>query len=422
MLGDSMIKKIKEVCEVNPEQIPGNTHLHHKILYIDIESVENGKIKGVKEFEFRHAPSRARRVVKEGDTIFSTVRPYLRAFAFIKHEHDKKICSTGFAVLRANEKVSPAYLYQCMASNTIMKQTLPVMVGSNYPAINTSDLLEFRIYIPNLGEQQKIADILSVVDRKIELTEQLIAKYEHIKEGMMQDLLTGKKCWKNGEWLESEGFQSVPFVGLITRDWFFDKLKNHAEIEYGISEALDRNVENGVRIISLPNVDKDGNLHLEDVPKIERRKVRSRDLLEKGDILFNWRNGSIEHLGKCVYFDLDEKYTHVGFLLRVENTDSQLLNKFLYYWMYYLKRKGFFKNAKIQVNNTFNSTELGGIMIPIPPTVEEQRKIVESLDVINEKLNLLKNKLSNDKKIKEGLMQDLLTGKVRIPLYEPVNQ
>ena len=60
-------------------------------------------------------------------------------------------------------------------------------------------------------------------------------------------------------------------------------------------------------------------------------------------------------------------------------------------------------------------------MIPIPPTVEEQRKIVESLDVINEKLNLLKiNYLTI--KIKEGLMQDLLTGKVRIPLYEPVNQ
>jgi restriction endonuclease S subunit len=99
--------------------------------------------------------------------------------------------------------------------------------------------------------------------------------------------------------------------------------------------------------------------------------VKESDILQKGDLLFNWRNGSQNHLGKTAYFSGDERFTHVGFLLKIRTFNGKCDSRFLLSLINDLKSKGYFLTAKIQVNNTFNSSELRAVRLPMP-TFDEQ--------------------------------------------------
>ena len=131
---------------------------------------------------------------KEKDIIVSTVRPNLKSFAIVTKEFDNFVCSTGFAVLRAKEeKVHPTYLfYLTFYDDVFLAQILPIIVGSNYPAINSYDVYELIIPLPTLPEQHRIASILSQIDEAIEKEQKYKEKLERIKRGLMEDLLTGK--------------------------------------------------------------------------------------------------------------------------------------------------------------------------------------------------------------------------------------
>jgi len=189
------VVKLGDVVEINREsrdprkEIPNET-----FLYIDIESVEGGtgKIRNPKRILGKNAPSRARRVVHENDVIMSTVRPYLKAFALVPKEYDGQICSTGFAVLSCKNVVFPYFLLNVLFWDNIIAQCNAMMVGGQYPALTQSHVSSIKIPLPSIEEQQEIAEILSIVDEKLELERNERVKLERIKQGLMDLLLTGK--------------------------------------------------------------------------------------------------------------------------------------------------------------------------------------------------------------------------------------
>jgi len=190
------VKSLEEIVEINTEQTdPLKKFPNRKFFYIDIDSVENetGLIKNPKELFGKNAPSRARRIVHSNDVLMSTVRPYLKAFAIVPVKYENQICSTGFAVLTAGEKLSPAYLLYILFSKSVIDQCNRMMTGGQYPALNSSQVATIRIPIPGREEQERIAEILSEADRKIELEKRRRARLERIKKGLMEDLLTGRK-------------------------------------------------------------------------------------------------------------------------------------------------------------------------------------------------------------------------------------
>jgi len=187
------VVRLGEVANINPEKV--DYSITHQIKYIDIDSVSEYKILSYKTFSPKNAPSRAQRLVRENDVIISTVRPNLKAFSIITKQFDNFVCSTGFAVLRSKDnKILPAFLfYISLYDDIFLKQILPMVVGSNYPAINSSrDVNRIQIPIPPLPEQQCIASILSQIDEAIEKEQKYNEKLERTKRGLMEDLLTGK--------------------------------------------------------------------------------------------------------------------------------------------------------------------------------------------------------------------------------------
>nr|WP_274380907.1 restriction endonuclease subunit S [Desulforadius tongensis] len=186
------VMRIDEVAIVNPESLTNKTNSDLEINYIDIESVSTGKLKKIKKIKFKDAPSRARRKVQFGDVIVSTVRPYLKAFTIIKKDINNLICSTGYAVIRANNRINREYLYQCTLSDYFLNQLRNKMVGSNYPAVNSIDIKNNLIAVPSIEEQIKIAQILDNVDKRIEQYENKSNMLQSLKKALMQQLLTGK--------------------------------------------------------------------------------------------------------------------------------------------------------------------------------------------------------------------------------------
>jgi type I restriction enzyme S subunit len=186
-------KKLGDITNIDVDNLKSNTNRNYSFKYISLEDVERGKLKSISECVFASAPSRARRKVKINDVLVATVRPNLQSHLFIKNDVQNLVCSTGFSVIRCDPDITNAkFIYHHFFANIIETQFNTLLVGSNYPAVNSSDIKNLKLPIPTLPEQKAIAEILSDMDAEIEALEQKRDKYKAIKQGMMQELLTGK--------------------------------------------------------------------------------------------------------------------------------------------------------------------------------------------------------------------------------------
>ena len=181
------------LAQVNPEQLGSRTDPDYLLEYLDISAIEQpGVIGDTRTLRFEDAPSRARRVVREGDILVSTVRPYLRNFARVRQASDNLVVSTGYAVVRPSDRVDGRFLYQHILSSGFVEYLKPRMSGSNYPAVTAHDVKAYPLFLPPLPEQRKIAAILSSVDDAIEEDRAFIDQAQIVKRGLMSVLLTGE--------------------------------------------------------------------------------------------------------------------------------------------------------------------------------------------------------------------------------------
>ena len=176
--------------------------------YIDLESVEKGMICDVSIINKSNAPSRAQRVLSVGDILFQTVRPYQQNNYFFKEENKiPTVASTGYAQIRAHQ--NNKFLYYLLHTSNFNKNVLIRCTGSNYPAINSTDLSEIDICLPSIEEQEKIASFFSLIDKKIELQTEKVEELKNYKKGIMQKIFSQELRFKdeNGneypEWLQA---------------------------------------------------------------------------------------------------------------------------------------------------------------------------------------------------------------------------
>src|SRR3972149_2647958 len=153
------IKKIKYVARVNQLALGEDTEETYEFNYIDIGNVDLEKGYSITEkVNFLNAPSRARRIVRKGDSIVSTVRTYLKAIAHFGDVVNDIIVSTGFAVVTPGVQLEPKFIYYILRSEKIIDRICALSVGVSYPAINSSDLADMAIWYPDdINEQKRIS-------------------------------------------------------------------------------------------------------------------------------------------------------------------------------------------------------------------------------------------------------------------------
>jgi type I restriction enzyme S subunit len=177
------VKRLKYSASINDEALPESTDPAYEISYIDISSVDaNRGIIGREELLFEDAPSRARRVVRDGDTIVSTVRTYLRAIAAIRDPAPNTIVSTGFAVVRPR-RVLPGFMAYALREPGFVEAIVARSVGVSYPAVNASEIGTLPIPLPGEDDQRAIADFL---DRETAKIDTLVAKKRTLIERLKE--------------------------------------------------------------------------------------------------------------------------------------------------------------------------------------------------------------------------------------------
>ena len=186
------LRTLNSVVEKTEKRDPRKTP-DELFRYIDVSSVSNKayRVIGWKDIVGRDAPSRARKVVRSKDTIFATVRPYLKNIARIPEYLDDEICSTGYCVIRANQQMlDPDYLYFVALSDAFVESIVSQQRGSSYPAVSDKVVLDTPIPLPPLPEQRAISHVLNTVRQAIEATERVITATLELKRSMMKHLFT----------------------------------------------------------------------------------------------------------------------------------------------------------------------------------------------------------------------------------------
>ena len=189
---------LKFWVRINQAVLPENTDPSYEFRYIDIGSIGTGfRVEEPEKMRFETAPSRARRIVRNGDTIFSTVRTYLKAVWFADDPDDDLICSTGFAVFTPRRNTSPKFVSYVAQSDSFINRVTANSFGVTYPAINTSRLGSLRVPVPPLDEQAAIAEYLDDRIAKIDAatagTSRLIDLMEQYRKSLIHELVTGAR-------------------------------------------------------------------------------------------------------------------------------------------------------------------------------------------------------------------------------------
>ena len=183
---------MEELVEVDPENLSAGTDSTFLFNYVSLEDVSGGRLNSWSEMMFRSAPSRARRVVCEGDVLFGTVRPNLQSHCIVPRITGDWVASTGFAVLRAKDDVDPHFVFHQLFTADVSGQIDLALTGSNYPAISSREVRKLVISVPRSKEQRAIAEVLTDMDAEIEALEKRLAKTRDLKTGMAQELLSGR--------------------------------------------------------------------------------------------------------------------------------------------------------------------------------------------------------------------------------------
>lgn len=215
---------LKDIAVVNEKTID-KKYPHSEIAYIDIASVDKGRMFEPKRLLRSEAPSRAQRIVRDKDILLSTVRPNLKHFAFVKTANPNTIASTGFAVI-SSKSIDPSFLYYYL---TIDKYTdyLSAIADSHtstYPAFNPDVLENSEIPLPPENEQRSIAKILSDLDAKIDLNRRMNETLEQIARAIF------KKWFVD---FEFPGYEKTKFVDGLPEGWHQGVLGEIVKVESG---------------------------------------------------------------------------------------------------------------------------------------------------------------------------------------------
>ena len=366
--------------------------------------------------------------IKKNDILFC-LRGSLGKYAYVNF--DDAAPASSLCVLRS-KKIDPKYLFQLLGFEYIKTQIIDANSGSSQPNLSAKDVGNFNvIFPPTIEEQQRIANVLSDVDTLIANLEKLIAKKKNIKQGAMQQLLTGRKrlpgfgsderqkeCHskRSAKREESSGYKMTE-LGLIPIDWEFvpvsELAKDMADGPFGSNLKKEHYTSDPqTRIIQLSNIGENG---WEDentkYTTFEHAKTIARCIVPKEESILV---AKMMPAGRAIICPKKEKQYVLGSdVIRI--TANEKLNS--KYFVYASKSDAYLKQIS---DNTQGSTrqrtsisKLRKILILLP-SLAEQTAIANVLSDMDAEISALETKLAKYRTLKTGMMQQLLTGKIRL--------
>ena len=391
-------KSLGDICEINPK----TEALPNEFIYIDLESVVDGKLIQENVIEKAKAPSRAQRVLQKNDVIYQMVRPYQKNnFIFIQDDGNYKyVASTGYAQLRSDNY---GFLYQMVNSEYFCTQVLKKCTGTNYPAINSQDLAEVNCAYPKSEqEQSRIAQILMQWDKTIELQEKLIKSYQKLKKYYLSKMFPKKGSL----------YPEIRFAGF-TEPWEMRNLGDIGTTYGGLTGKTKEDFGHGdAKFVTYMNVFTNPIGKPDMTESVEYDS--SQNEVKKGDVLFTTSSETPEEVGmSCVWMeDLPNTYLN-SFCFGYR----PIMDFDLHYLAYVLRSDSIRQKIILlaQGISRYNISKSKVMQLNIPiPTKEEQRLLGAFFENIDNLISCYQNNLDKLIAQRKALMQVLLTGIVRV--------
>ena len=301
-----------------------------------------------------------------------------------------------------SEKIDRDFLYYflCLSANEIRGQASEQAV----PIINKSTFGRLIVAMPPLPEQQAIAAALSDADGVVAGLERVIAKKRLIKQGAMQDLLTARRRLPgfSGEW----EVKRLGSLGVCLRGVSYD----------GSADLFETKTPHSIMLLRANNV-QNGEIVYSDVQHVRKERVKPVQCLKRGDVLVCMANGSRALVGKAgVFWDGDgSAYTFGAFMGCFRPAAGAAADgyvPFLFQSDEYRNQLSVILSGSA-INNLAPSQILG-FSFKLPVDYSEQQAIAAVLSDMDAEIQTLESRLAKARAVKEGMMQNLLTGRVRL--------
>ena len=377
------------------------------IRYVDVSAVSRDELRIVSDVEHpaSKAPSRARKIVKAGDTIFATVRPALRRIAQIPTSLDGEIVSTAFSVLRPNLKtIHPDFLYFALQLDDVTDGIAAMQTGASYPAVRDTDVLNQAIPLPPLSDQQQIATALNLVRSAILGQKRCEDAAMSLKRAAMQTLFT--------RGLRGEP-QKETEIGPLPKSWEPKAIHDLCEIWSGgtprtsIADYWDGDIPwvSG-KDLKTPRLD-DAKDHV----SVKGVESGSRLAPENAVLLLVRGMGlakdlPVASISRPMAFNQDVKALvsrgqYSGTILRsaIYASKERLLGRIV---------------SSAHGTMTLNLDDVERFKIPVPSDPTEVEEIAHILDAIDRKIDLHCRKRVVLEELFKALLYKLMTGEIRV--------
>ena len=425
VLNDWETRKLKFVATCNDDALSETTDPEFEMEYVDISSVN--LVEGVAATEtvtFDKAPSRARRIVQDGDTIISTVRTYLKAIASIQSPPANMVVSTGFAVIRPTDAIDGGFLGYALQNTAFIELVVANSTGVSYPAINPSLLTSLPIAFPrSLATQKQIAAFLdwktSQIDALIAKKQTLLQKLKEKRLAVITQAVT--KGLNPDAPMRDSG---IAWLGEVPAHW---EIKSLRRVVSNIEQGWSPECENTAAALDDWGVVKAGCCN-GGTFNPEENKTLPSDLsppenleIRAGDLLMSRANGSEEFIGAVALVPANTRRKLIlsdkTYRLRYESSVApEFLAHTLQSPLVRFQVVAAISGASGLARNIAQS-DVKNFLLPTPP-LPEQRLIARYLDLALEKLVAMQSKaesaITRLTEYRSALITAATTGKIDV--------
>ena len=371
------------------------------------------------------------RTLLEGGELLMSLVGYPGEVAIVPSELAGANIARQAAYVKLAKNVDNKYVMYYLLSDIGKFFLFQKSTGSAQQVINLVELKEVNVILPPLAQQKKIAKILSTVDNLIEKTQALIEKYTAIKQGMMSDLFTRgidlsgttETNPNYGQLRPSYGQAPELYkqteLGWVPKEWEVSTLEGVSVSGFKNGYFKDpKLLGRGMKLVNVSELYQDFGIDITP-EKVERILISPKDYqkykIETGDIFFTRSSLVLEGIAKSnIIRSLPEEAIYECHVMRLKPNCELVVPEFLaIYSGMPVSRAYLMSMAKQVTMTTIAQPDMVGLPVPIP-TIEEQSIIVSRIDAIEILIRKETSVVNKHKQFKKGLMQDLLTGKIKI--------
>jgi type I restriction enzyme, S subunit len=323
-------------------------------------------------------------------------------------------------LVRPKKSLDYRFLYHFLGGRAFQKLIEDKVSGSSIPHLFQRDMVGLNIDLPQKCEQSRIAEVLDTIDEAIANRRAVIAKLKRLRAGLLHDLLT-RGLDEHGQLRDPvahpEQFQDSP-LGRIPKEWAVEELKDCYAIpsRNGLYKKA-THYGSGHRMVHMPQMFGSMLLEVSNAVRVEvEPEELQRCALLEGDVLFARRSLNLEGAGLCSLVPpVEEPVTFESSIIRVRLDKTRIIPRFAAEFLRsefgYLLRRAFIRQVAV---SGVSSEDVGRFLIP-QPTLAEQHQLLANLEAYDCALSTYKAELAKIVQLKSGLMNDLLTGRVRVP-------